>query len=152
MRKSITLAAVPALALAWPPARARHRRRRPARDDESISIMVGGLDKVIYLPAKLTEQLGYFKDAGIKVDLKSEPSGADAETMMLAGQVDGVVGFYDHTVHLQAKGKCVESVVQFADVPGEAEMVATARPAPSRRRPTSPARSSASPARARRRT
>ncbi|GAA1968043.1 ABC transporter substrate-binding protein [Nocardioides panacihumi] len=98
-------------------------------DDSSgtpkVSIMVGGIDKVIYLPAKLTEQLGYFKDAGVDVDLKTEPSGASAENVMLAGQVDGVVGFYDHTITLQAQDKCTESVVQFAKVPGEAEVVST---------------------------
>jgi NitT/TauT family transport system substrate-binding protein len=87
--------------------------------------MVGGIDKVIYLPAKLTEQLGYFEDAGVDVDLKTEPSGASAENVMLAGKVDGVVGFYDHAITLQAQGKCVESVVQLAKVPGEAEVVAT---------------------------
>ncbi|NUR74456.1 MAG: ABC transporter substrate-binding protein [Hamadaea sp.] len=130
MRKSIALLAVPALALGL----SACRGQSPAASSDggstqTITIMVGGLDKVIYLPAKLTEQLGYFKDAGVNVELKSEPSGADAETMMLAGQVDGVVGFYDHTVHLQAKGKCVESVVQFADVPGEAEVVATSKAA-----------------------
>jgi NitT/TauT family transport system substrate-binding protein len=37
--------------------------------------------------------------------------------------VDGVVGFYDHTIDLQTKGKCIESVVQFANVPGEVEIV-----------------------------
>ncbi len=89
-----------------------------------VKIMVGGIDKVIYMPAKLTEQLGYFKDAGVDVDLQTEPDGADAETMMLAHQVDAVVGFYDHSIVLQAKGKCVESVVQLAKVPGEAEVVA----------------------------
>jgi len=98
-------------------------------DDSSgtpkVSIMVGGIDKVIYLPAKLTEQLGYFKDAGVDVDLKTEPSGASAENVMLSGQVDGVVGFYDHTITLQAQDKCTESVVQFAKVPGEAEVVST---------------------------
>src|SRR4051812_20753013 len=102
--------------------------RGAAADDDAsatpnVSIMVGGIDKVIYLPAKLTEQLGYFKDAGVDVDLKTEPSGASAETVMLAGKVDGTVGFYDHAVTLQAQGKCVESVVQFAKVPGEAEVV-----------------------------
>ncbi|GAB7003998.1 ABC transporter substrate-binding protein [Nocardioides sp. AN3] len=90
-----------------------------------VSIMVGGIDKVIYLPAKLTEQLGYFSDAGVDVDLKTEPSGASAENVMLSGQVDGVVGFYDHAITLQAQDKCVESVVQLAKVPGEAEVVAT---------------------------
>jgi NitT/TauT family transport system substrate-binding protein len=34
-----------------------------------VTIMVGGIDKVIYLPAKLTEQLGHFKDAGVDVRL-----------------------------------------------------------------------------------
>ena len=96
-----------------------------ASSTPKVSIMVGGIDKVIYLPAKLTEQLGYFKDAGVDVDLKTEPSGASAENVMLSGKVDGVVGFYDHTVTLQAQDKCVESVVQFAKVPGEAEVVAT---------------------------
>jgi NitT/TauT family transport system substrate-binding protein len=128
MRKSLALAAVPALLLGLAACQGTSPSAKSGDGGtETVSIMVGGLDKVIYLPAKLTEQLGYFKEAGINVDLKSEPSGADAETMMLAGQVDGVVGFYDHSVHLQAKGKCVESVVQFADVPGEAEVVATAK-------------------------
>jgi NitT/TauT family transport system substrate-binding protein len=91
----------------------------------TVKIMVGGIDKVIYLPAMLTERLGYFKDAGVDVKLMTEPSGASAENVLLAGQVQGVVGFYDHAVTLQAQGKCVESVVQLAKVPGEAEVVST---------------------------
>jgi NitT/TauT family transport system substrate-binding protein len=91
--------------------------------DSKVRLMVGGLDKVIYLPAKLTEQLGYFKDAGVDVSLQDEPSGADAETLLIAGQVDGVVGFYDHTVAIQTQGKCLESVVQFSKAPGEVEVV-----------------------------
>jgi len=90
-----------------------------------VRIMVGGIDKVIYLPAMLTQQLGYFKDAGVKVKLMTEPSGASAETELVANQVDGVVGFYDHTVTLQAQDKCIQSVVQLAKVPGEVEMVST---------------------------
>lgn len=92
----------------------------------TVKIMVGGIDKVIYLPAKLTEQLGYFKQEGLKVQLLTEPAGAQAENVLLAGDVQGVVGFYDHTVDLQTKGKCVESVVQLADVPGEVEVVSNA--------------------------
>jgi len=90
---------------------------------DKVTLMVGGLDKVIYMPAKLTEQLGFFKDAGVDVSLKEEPSGADAETLLLAHQVDGVVGFYDHTVAIQTQGKCLESVVQFSKAPGEVEVV-----------------------------
>jgi len=96
----------------------------PASADK-ISLMVGGIEKQIYLPAKLAEQLGYFKEQGLDVELLSEPAGVEAENELLAGAVQGVVGFYDHTIDLQAKGKFVESVVQFSQAPGEVEMVAT---------------------------
>jgi NitT/TauT family transport system substrate-binding protein len=95
----------------------------PAGAIPKVQIMVGGIDKVIYLPAKLTEQLGYFKAEGVDVTMLSEPSGASAENVLISGQVEGVVGFYDHTITLQAQGKCIESVVQLAKVPGEAEVV-----------------------------
>jgi len=95
-----------------------------AASDGPVKIMVGGIDKVIYLPAKLTEQLGGFQAEGLNVQLLTEPSGATAENVLIAGDVQGVVGFYDHTIDLQTKGKCITSVVQFADVPGEVEMVA----------------------------
>ncbi|MYR17828.1 ABC transporter substrate-binding protein, partial [Streptomyces sp. SID6137] len=90
---------------------------------ESVKIMVGGLDKVIYMPAMLTQRLGYFQDEGLNVQLMSEPAGVQAETALVAGQVQGAVGFYDHTLDLQVKGKSVESVVQFSRAPGEVEVV-----------------------------
>ena len=95
---------------------------------EKITIMVGGYEKQIYLPAKLTEALGYFKDEGLEVELLNEPSGVDAEDEMLAGAVQGVVGFYDHCVDLQSKGKFAMSVVQFSQAPGEVELVSTKHP------------------------
>jgi NitT/TauT family transport system substrate-binding protein len=88
-----------------------------------VKIMVGGLDKVIYLPAMLTQRLGYFDAEGLDVELLSEPAGVQAETALVSGQVQGAVGFYDHTLDLQVKGKSVESVVQFSHAPGEVEVV-----------------------------
>ncbi len=88
-----------------------------------VKIMVGGIDKVIYLPAMLAQRLGYFKDEGVNVELSTEPAGIDATTSLVAGSVQGVVGFYDHTLDLQTKGKEVESVVQLAQTPGEVEIV-----------------------------
>ncbi|KUO12499.1 ABC transporter substrate-binding protein [Streptomyces sp. DSM 15324] len=90
-----------------------------------VKIMVGGLDKVIYLPAMLTQRLGYFDAEGLDVELLSEPAGVQAETALVSGQVQGAVGFYDHTLDLQVKGKAVESVVQFSQAPGEVEIVST---------------------------
>ena len=93
--------------------------------DTPITIMVGGINKIIYLPAKLTEALGYFKDEGLKVELQSQPAGVDAENQLIAGAVQGVVGFYDHTIDLQSKGKEIEAIAVFGKVPGEVELVST---------------------------
>ncbi|MGI5530913.1 ABC transporter substrate-binding protein [Streptomyces syringium] len=99
--------------------------RREAAKGDTVKIMVSGLDKVIYLPAVLTQRLGYFQDEGVTVKLLSEPAGVQATTALVSGDVQGVVGFYDHTLDLQAKGKQVQSVVQLARTPGEVEIVST---------------------------
>jgi NitT/TauT family transport system substrate-binding protein len=117
------LLAVSAIAMA---SGCRDARVIPMSDGRpQITIMVGGLEKVIYLPAMLTQQLGYFAKNDIDVKLMGEQSGSTAETALLTGDVQGVVGFYDHTIDLQAKEQCITSVVQFADVPGEVELVST---------------------------
>jgi NitT/TauT family transport system substrate-binding protein len=99
-----------------------------AQAADKITLMVGGYEKIIYLPAKLAERLGYFKDEGLEVELLNEGAGVDAENEMLAGAVQGVVGFYDHCVDLQTKGKYIESIVQMADAPGEVELVSNKYP------------------------
>jgi NitT/TauT family transport system substrate-binding protein len=93
-----------------------------------VSLMVGGIEKQIYLPAVLAQQLGYFRDEGLDVELLSEPAGVEAADEMLAGAVQGVVGFYDHTIELQSLGKYTESVIQFGQAPGEVEVVSAKYP------------------------
>lgn len=93
---------------------------------ETITLMVGGIDKIIYLPAVLAQRLGYFEQQGLNVEVVTEPAGVNAEDELIAGAVQGVVGFYDHTIDLQSKGTNVESLVQFASAPGEVELVSSA--------------------------
>ncbi|GAA0411417.1 ABC transporter substrate-binding protein [Streptomyces luteireticuli] len=100
-------------------------KSRDALSGEQVKIMVGGLDKVIYLPVILAQMLGHFHDEGVSVKLLTEPAGVQATTALVSGEVQGAVGFYDHTLDLQAKGKSVESVVQLARTPGEVEIVST---------------------------
>ncbi len=95
-----------------------------AQAGEKTVLMVGGVDKQIYLPATLAERLGYFTEQGLDVELLSEPSGVSAADVLLTGAAQGVIGAYDHTIDLQAKGKSVQSVVQFTIAPGEVELVA----------------------------
>lgn len=93
-----------------------------------VSLMVGGIEKQIYLPVVLAQRLGYFRDEGIEVELLSEPAGVEAADEMLAGAVQGVIGFYDHTIELQSLGKYTESVVQFGQAPGEVEVISSRHP------------------------
>jgi NitT/TauT family transport system substrate-binding protein len=89
-----------------------------------LKIMVGGLNKQIYLPNELTQRLGYFTEQGLDVTLIDEASGQSSEEQVLAGQVDAGSGSYNHTIELQAAGKNMECVVQMDIAPGEAEVVA----------------------------
>lgn len=96
--------------------------QKAAAGSPTVTIMVGGLSKQIYLPFMLAQDLGYYAKAGINVKLENEPAGGDATQNMLAGQVDGVGGFYDHNIALQGQGKSSESVVSMLQVPGEVEL------------------------------
>jgi NitT/TauT family transport system substrate-binding protein len=90
-----------------------------------VSIMVGGMSKQIYLPNKLTEALGYFKDENLTVDLIDEPSGKDTTVEVVAGNVDLGSGSYDHTIDIAAQGKSITMVALLLQAPGEAVLVST---------------------------
>jgi NitT/TauT family transport system substrate-binding protein len=88
-----------------------------------VSIMVGGLNKQIYLPNKLTEALGYFTEQNLEVDLIDEPSGKDTTVEVVAGNVDFGSGSYDHTIDIAAAGKSITMVTLLLQEPGEFVMV-----------------------------
>lgn len=93
---------------------------------ERVTLITSGFDKAIYLPARLAMQLGYFTEQGLDVSLQAEVAGAYAEDALLAGAAQGVIGAYDHTIDLQARGKAVQSVVQLTVSPGQTALVPTA--------------------------
>ncbi|WP_230855032.1 ABC transporter substrate-binding protein [Arthrobacter terrae] len=124
--QAATLLVTAAMAIGMSGCRSSGAANADAAAKPEVTIIVGGLEKVIYMPAKLAEGLGLFEQEGVKVNLLGEQSGASAENSLLTGASQAVVGFYDHTVDLQAKGQCITSVAQLANIPGEAEMVSTA--------------------------
>ncbi|MCW2856899.1 MAG: transporter substrate-binding protein [Marmoricola sp.] len=92
----------------------------------TVTMMVGGIDKQIYLPYKLADQLGFYKKYGVNVVLSTEASGGvGAEDAMVSGQVDLAGAWYNHTVDFGLKGKSVEDVIQLSGAPGERIMCAT---------------------------
>ena len=89
----------------------------------TVKLMAGGLDKQIYLPYQLAQQLGYYKKYGVNVELSTEQDGGvGAEDAMASGQVDMAGAWYVHTIDFQVKGKAVEGLVQLSGAPGEREM------------------------------
>src|SRR2546421_6828328 len=89
----------------------------------TVTMMVGGIDKQIYLPYQLAQNLGFYKKYGVNVQLSTEQNGGiGAEEAMASGQVDMAGAWYEHTIEFQAKGKAVEDIVQLSGAPGEREM------------------------------
>lgn len=92
----------------------------------TVRLMVGGIDKQIYLPYQLAQQLGYYKKYGVNVELSTEQQGGvGAEDAMASGQVDMAGAWYIHAIDFQSKGKDVIDVVQLSGAPGEREMCGT---------------------------
>ena len=91
----------------------------------TVTMMVGGIDKQIYLPYQLAQDLGFYQKYGVSVQLSTEQAGGvGAETAMVSGQVDMAGAWYVHAIDFQAKGKNVTDVVQLSGAPGEREMCA----------------------------
>ncbi len=92
----------------------------------NVSMMVGGIDKQIYLPYQLAQSLGFYKKYGVNMNLSTEQTGGvGAEDAMASGQVDLAGAWYVHTINFQLKGKAVEDVAQLSGAPGERIMCAT---------------------------
>ena len=91
----------------------------------TVTMMVGGIDKQIYLPYQLAQDLGFYKKYGVNMQLSTEQSGGvGAEDAMASGQVNMAGAWYVHTINFQQKGKSVEDVVQLSGAPGERIMCA----------------------------
>lgn len=90
-----------------------------------VRVMMGGMSKIVYLPVVLAARLGYFHDEGLDVQVVSGPAGIDTSTELIAGAIEGAVGFYDHTLDLQSRGQDVLSVVVFQRALGLAELAST---------------------------
>ena len=96
-----------------------------AASTPTVTMMVGGINKQIYLPYQLAQDLGFYKKYGVNMLLSTEQSGGvGAEDAMASGQVNMAGAWYTHTIDFQLKGKAVEDVVQLSGAPGERIMCA----------------------------
>jgi NitT/TauT family transport system substrate-binding protein len=101
MRK-IFLATVAVLALAT------------AAQAESVRMSVGSYN-LNNLPFPVAESLGFYKEEGLDVTIENfAQGGSKVLQALVAGSTDVAVGFYDHTIQMQAQGKHVIGFIQLA--------------------------------------
>jgi NitT/TauT family transport system substrate-binding protein len=81
-------------------------------------LAVGGKSAIFYLPLSITERLGYFRGAGLDVEIADVQSGARALQSLVGGSAEVGVGTFDHTIQMQAKGQPIVAVAQFGRYPG----------------------------------
>ena len=108
MRRTVlkTLLAAPA-AVALP--RLAFAQGKPEKS--KLTIAVGGKNLFYYLPLTIAEQLGYFKDEGLQVEIPDFAGGAKALQALVGGSADVVSGAYEHTINMQAKNQPIMSFV-----------------------------------------
>lgn len=83
-----------------------------------VHLAVGGQAALYYLPLTVTDRLGYFKDAGLDVEISDFQGGAKSLQALIGGSADVVTGAYDHTIQMQAKGQPIVAIVQLGRIPG----------------------------------
>jgi NitT/TauT family transport system substrate-binding protein len=96
-----------------------------AEDMPTVKLMVGGIDKQIYLPYQLAEGLGFYKKHGVNVELSTEQDGGvGAEDAVVSGQVEMAGAWYVHAIDFQLHGKRIIGIAQLGNAPGERIMCA----------------------------
>ncbi len=94
-----------------------------------VRLAVGGKPALFYLPLTVVERLGYFRDAGLEVEISDFPGGARALQALIGGSADVVTGSFEHTIQMQAKSQPVVGLVQLGRFPGYVVGVLAARAA-----------------------
>jgi NitT/TauT family transport system substrate-binding protein len=109
-RRSFSLVAAAAVAAPMLMAQSRPEKSK-------IAMAVGGKSAFYYLPLTIAEQLGYFKQEGLDVEIADFAGGAKALQALVGGSADVVSGAYEHTINMQAKQQFVQSIVLMGRAP-----------------------------------
>jgi NitT/TauT family transport system substrate-binding protein len=93
--------------------------RRAANDGaRQVRLAVGGQNQMVYLPTTLAQELGFYREEGLDVELQDFAGGAKALQAAVGGSADVVSGFYDHTIQMAAEGREYVAFVTMLRFPG----------------------------------
>jgi len=103
-----------------PPARAEP-------DQREITVAVGGQGLFYYLPLAIAQQRGYFRDAGLDVEIADFPGGSKSLQAVVGGSAEVAAGAFEHVLNMQAKGQDLRAIVLLARYPGMVLVLPPAR-------------------------
>src|SRR5689334_5136177 len=103
LRRRAILAAAPVLVAA--PYVARAQTGKPEKS--KVILAVGGKSALYYLSLTIAERKGFFKEAGLDVEINDFQGGAKSLQAMMGGSADVVAGAYEHTIRMQQRGQDV---------------------------------------------
>ena len=104
MRRRAVLAAAPALIAAPYIARAQ----TAAPEKTKVVLAVGGKSALYYLSLTIAEKKGFFKDAGLDVEINDFQGGSKSLEALMGGSADVVAGAYEHTIRMQQRGQAIK--------------------------------------------
>jgi NitT/TauT family transport system substrate-binding protein len=92
--------------------------RPPESGVRRVRIAVGGQHQLIYLPATLARELGFYREEGLDVELQDHAGGSKALQAVVGGSADVVCGYYDHTIQMAAEDRALVAFVTILRFPG----------------------------------
>ena len=110
-------------------AQAVSSRVAAAPETRDVRLAVGGKTTLYYLPLTIAEQLGYFTDEGLNVEISDFPGGSKALQALMGHSADVVSGAFEHTIVMQTLAQKVQAFVLQGTNPGISLGIATPRAA-----------------------
>ena len=104
LRRRTILAAAPALVAA--PYVVRAQGSKPEKS--KVVLAVGGKSALYYLSLTIAEKKGFFKDAGLEVEIPDFQGGSKSLEALMGGSADVVAGAYEHTIRMQQRGQPIK--------------------------------------------
>src|SRR2546423_13653756 len=83
-----------------------------------VRLAIGGQNQMVYLPTTLAQELGFYKEEGLDVELQDFQGGAKALQALVGRSADAGSGFYDHTIQMAAEGRELVAFVTMLRYPG----------------------------------